>query len=76
MATSISKPKTRFGKFIDTLVDKFTTLIAIVLGMFLLGFLIMLLWNYLFPVLFGLPYITYWQAVAMGLLARLLFGFG
>lgn len=75
MSTLISKPKSGFGKFISALADKATTLIAIVLGMFLLGFLIMFLWNYLFPVIFGLPAITYWQGVALGLLARLLFGF-
>ena len=38
------------------------------------GFLVKWLWNWLMPVLFGLKEITYWQAFAMVLLAKLLFG--
>jgi hypothetical protein len=29
---------------------------------FLFGYFVMLLWNWLMPVLFGLKIITYWQA--------------
>ena len=35
----------------------------------------MLLWNSLFPVIFHLPQISFWQAVGLLILSRLLFGF-
>ncbi len=43
---------------------------------FLLGWVIMLLWNWLMPALFGLGTITYWQGFGIFFLAKLLFGFG
>ena len=46
--------------------------IAAVLG-FVLGLIVMLLWNWLMPVLFGLPAIGYWQAVGLFVLCHLLF---
>jgi len=42
------------------------------LGMF--GLLVMSLWNWLMPMLFGLPRITFWQAWGVLLLSRILFG--
>lgn len=39
-----------------------------------IGVLIMVLWNWLMPELFGLGVITYWQGFGIALLARLLFG--
>lgn len=41
---------------------------------FAFGWLVMLLWNHLMPSLFGLTVITYWQAVGLLVLAKLLFG--
>ena len=41
---------------------------------FLLGYIIMLLWNWLMPEIFGLIEITYWQAVGIIILAKILFG--
>ncbi|HTX87478.1 MAG TPA: hypothetical protein VMC08_00685 [Bacteroidales bacterium] len=41
---------------------------------FLFGAVIMWLWNALMPVIFHLGVITYWQAVGLAILARLLFG--
>lgn len=38
------------------------------------GIVIMLLWNWLMPLLFQIPTITFWQAVGIAILARLLFG--
>ncbi|MDP4150472.1 MAG: hypothetical protein Q8927_08735 [Bacteroidota bacterium] len=38
------------------------------------GSLVMLLWNALFPPLFHLPLITFWQALGLLLLAKILFG--
>ncbi len=40
----------------------------------LLGALIMWLWNWLMPLIFGLPALTYWQAVGLLVLCRLLAG--
>ncbi len=36
--------------------------------------IVMLLWNWLMPVLFGLSAINYWQALGIFILARILFG--
>ena len=41
-----------------------------------IGFVIMLLWNWLMPALFGLSTITYWQAVGLLILSKILFGSG
>ncbi len=41
---------------------------------FLFGGVIMWLWNGLMPAIFHLGEITYWQALGLALLARLLFG--
>ena len=49
--------------------------IAAVLA-FLLGLLVMLLWNWVMPDVFGLPQITYWQGWALVLLAHILFKTG
>ena len=35
---------------------------------------VMLLWNWLFPVLFGLGAVSFWQALGILVLCRLLFG--
>jgi hypothetical protein len=40
----------------------------------LLGFVVMWLWNWLMPTLFGLHTIGYWQAVGLFFLSKLLFG--
>lgn len=41
---------------------------------FLFGYFVMLLWNWLMPGLFGLGLITFWQAVGLVVLGRILFG--
>ena len=38
------------------------------------GEVVMLLWNWLAPTLFGLPQITFWQALGLLALCRILFG--
>ena len=38
------------------------------------GFGIMYLWNWLMPAIFGLTTITFWQAIGLGLLSKLLLG--
>lgn len=41
------------------------------------GFVIMYLWNWLMPAIFGLTVITFWQSLGLFALAKLLFsGFG
>lgn len=44
------------------------------LGIALLGYVVMALWNWLMPELFGLKLITFWQALGLLLLSKILFG--
>jgi hypothetical protein len=48
-------------------------LLAIV-GIFVFGSVVMMLWNALLPVLFHFPVISFWQALGLLLLAKILFG--
>jgi len=45
----------------------------LMLAVILFGYPTMLLWNWLMPHLFNLPYITFWQACGVNLLASILF---
>ena len=52
--------------------------IAAVIGMVaiaivLLGYPLMLLWNWLMPIIFNLPEITFWQAIGLNFLSTILF---
>jgi hypothetical protein len=47
---------------------------AMVLFVALGGAVVRLLWNWLLPPLFGWPLITFWQALALLALCRILFG--
>lgn len=40
------------------------------------GFIVMLLWNALLPVIFHIGTITFWQALGIFVLCKVLFGFG
>ena len=40
----------------------------------LFGFIVMWLWNWLMPELFGLPTLTFWKAVGVVILSKLLLG--
>lgn len=44
------------------------------LALALFGLIVMKLWNWLTPALFGLHEITYWQAVGVLILSKILFG--
>lgn len=44
------------------------------LAMFLFGFIVMQLWNWLMPAIFGLRLITFWQALGLVILSKILFG--
>jgi hypothetical protein len=46
----------------------------VIVGVFLFGNITMLLWNYLMPVIFHLPLISFWQALGLILLSKILFG--
>ena len=48
--------------------------IAIAAGIFIFGSVVMLLWNALLPALFGLKTITFWQALGILVLSKILFG--
>jgi len=47
-----------------------------VLVAFLLGWVVMLLWNWLMPSIFGLPAIGFWKAWGLVILAHILFKAG
>ena len=47
-------------------------LLLVVVGL-IIGLPLMWLWNWLMPLIFGLPTITFWQAVGLYLLCGVLF---
>lgn len=51
-------------------------LFMVIIFALIFGFLLKLLWNATIVELFGLPAITYWQAIGLFILAKFLFGFG
>jgi len=57
----------------DKVKGSLAALIMIVPLAFLFGLFIKLLWNWLMPVLFSLPTVTYWQGVGIFILGRFLF---
>lgn len=50
--------------------------IAGVAIIFLVSYLVMLLWNHTLPDVLGTQTITYWQAMTLFFLCKILFGFG
>ena len=48
--------------------------IAIIAFILLFGYVFMLLWNWLMPEIFGLPILSYWKAVGILFMAKLVFG--
>lgn len=49
-------------------------ILAAIVFVMLFGYVIMWLWNWLMPEIFGLPTLAYWQAVGLLVLAKMLFG--
>ena len=49
-------------------------ILGMVIVVWIGGQVVMLLWNWLAPALFGLPQITFWQALGLLALCRILFG--
>ena len=50
------------------------SIILVTLICFLSGWVTMLLWNWLVPMIFGLGTITFWQALGLIVLVKLIFG--
>jgi len=50
--------------------------LAVAAFLTLISFVVMTLWNILIPVIFHLGVITFWQAMGLFILCKLLFGFG
>ncbi len=48
--------------------------IAIAAGVFIFGSAVMLLWNNILPAVFGIGTITFWQAIGILILSKILFG--
>ena len=48
--------------------------VAVLVAAFVVGVVVMGLWNWLMPALFGVPVIGYWQAVGLLVLSKLLLG--
>ncbi|HEV2987407.1 MAG TPA: hypothetical protein VG759_03120 [Candidatus Angelobacter sp.] len=48
--------------------------LMVMIACVVMGFIVMGLWNWLMPPLFGLRVITFWQALGLLLLSKLLFG--
>lgn len=49
-------------------------LVGVAVFGFLFGYVVMSLWNWLMPVLFSLPPVTFWQAIGLLFLSRILLG--
>lgn len=47
--------------------------LAVIFG-FAFGYFVKLLWNWLMPMLFGFKLITFWQAIGIVILGKLIFG--
>jgi hypothetical protein len=45
----------------------------IALAVVALGFPLMVVWNWIMPDIFGLPEITFWQAIGLNFLSTILF---
>lgn len=54
----------------------FVVCLTVIFVAILLGFPIMLLWNWLVPTLFGLPQIGFFQAIGLMMLGNMLFNSG
>jgi hypothetical protein len=58
----------------NNILEYILTIIGLlILAVMLFGYPTLLLWNWLMPTIFNLPYITFWQACGLNLLASILF---
>src|SRR2546428_11763317 len=65
---------TRMTKLTKVIVLAPLAILGILIFTAIGGGLVMLLWNWLAPALFGLRLITFWQAIGLLALCRILFG--
>lgn len=63
------------NKIIEIIIAFFVTISIFAIVLFGLGFIVMLLWNWLMPVIFGLTTITIWQSFGLILLSSFLLRF-
>jgi hypothetical protein len=68
------KAKTKVERIATIAVKVVLGIMAIIAFAFLVGYGVMLLWNWLIPDIFGGTAITYWQAVGILVLVKILFG--
>lgn len=66
--------KSRVGKFVKSAVKIIFFIILFIVFILLFGYAFMWLWNWLMPDIFGLTTLTYWQAIGLLILAKLVFG--
>lgn len=58
----------------DTAIDGFKVLLTVILGLLILALILTWLWNLIIPVVFvGVAPLTYWQAVGLMTICRILF---
>lgn len=50
--------------------------VVVAVGLALVSFVVMQLWNHLLPVILHVSAITFWQALGIFILCKILFGFG
>lgn len=62
-------------KIIEIIIAFLITISILAIVFFGLGFIVMLLWNWLMPVIFGLTTITIWQSFGLILLSSFLLRF-
>lgn len=60
------------SSWIELLLLILASIFSVALVGFALGWITMLLWNWLVPTIFGLKAITFWQAIGMLILSKLL----
>ncbi|WP_149274106.1 RnfABCDGE type electron transport complex subunit D [Pareuzebyella sediminis] len=68
------KVKSKVEKFVKSAVKVIFMILLFALFILAFGYVFMLLWNWLMPTIFDLTTITYWQAVGILVLAKMLFG--
>jgi hypothetical protein len=71
--SEMQKPK-RFVKVLRIVAIVIAGVLFAVLFALLFGWLVMLLWNWLMPSIFGLKAITYWEAFGITVLSKILLG--
>ena len=68
------KVKGKAEKFFRGFFKVIFMIIAAIIFLLLFGYGFMLLWNWLMPDTFGLPVLSYWKAVGILVMAKILFG--